>query len=1422
MKKISMCLSGLLLLGSLGVGHAQGKAFRPDVEVPFTRALAGSETRGELRSNLVGGEELHGGNPVLENRGGLSSGRYGSGLKRLGDSPLYMRYVGARPSKDATKATVTLDVQVKWDDGTGYQLLLDADHEAYGVSIPEDSYQFSFGGADADYSMFEYSIPENASGVLTSQTSVYGPDKVSIQVPPGVYDYFVGNPVPGDGVWIASGFDSRGDDFEMQAGMEYLFVVNTLDGHYDNCVLYKKYPMDMAVDHIISPVNEVGLGSEEVVKVAFKNTGVNEVSSFKVRYTLDDNAPVEEVVNKKLASYEVYEHTFTTKADLSEVGKHVLEVEVILEGDQVENNDVVRMNVWNVEARKTPAVFDFNDSLSYEDWIVVDSNGDGDSWFHVRGYDADNNPKGGFFASYGSRKMASNEYLVTLRPVQLQKGANHISFQYNGSFEGYYENMRVLYGRSSDVGTMTEIVRLEKFTGYPKYLFHAVDLDVAEAGDYYFAFHAYSPVDQIGIKLDNVKIDTGIHAGVPDLTVEQVVLPVSSCGLSDKEYVGAIIYNQGQGSLFNYTLSYSVDGGIPVSQTFTQEIGFGARDTLYFDQTIDLSQVDKLYEVKVSGVVNEGGRQIAEDSTLNNENVGRVRHYTPAGMPFLTDFGIEEQREDWASYKEDAWKYEDFMYYAYYTEGMEPLVSRCFEMKAGKDYRFTFNYQAGMNLLVLQLTESFEVKYGISGTDMAGWKTIVRKDECYTQEKFVEEILTVSPEADGLYSMAIVPIVNNKSLYVRSIMMEEILDYDVCMDAMETSVIHQIPLDQVGGKKYATAMVRNNGRKDIDEVKVSLVCNGRTLGSATTSLGAPGSKATVKVEYTLPSLEVGDKVIVKAVATIPGHESDDTNLNHEMEKQGEITREVMAYDYVEDGMYTLDHSLQAQGTVGCGLPYTVSAADTLTAISVGWAKADAPSQIVLQVYRWDAANQQLGHLVMEQKVQRSTDSGQIEYKIPALLLNPGDYMVAVTLSGAGLIVDADKDGFLYGIMGNLVLKQTDLGFPAIRAIFGSDGKPVAKDVAVTDITAPVESGIFSANEKIVARITNQGYETVRVPVHAIVNKTALETQTVEMQPYSVQEVVFVADLSQPETDYLITIHSELEGDVDRGNDTCSKTVHSVIPADPYVMDFESCADFAINNFNPAWTTYDGDKYANYGFQGSSFPHMGDAFAFIAFNPKKTEPSLEGPGFELIAPYQGERFGGSFASEKGVNDDWLISPKLMLPYEGAQIEFYVKSYVDTYGLERYNVLVSTTDAEIASFERVGAGQAPADAWTKVNVDLGKYAGKEVYIAIQCVSQDAFLFMVDDIRVSKPTAVEGNDVAASLSLYPNPASEQLNIVAGSGIIRQVSIFNLSGVEVYSRGSLETGHLRLDVSSLPSGMYFARVSTGKGVATMKFVVR
>jgi hypothetical protein len=132
-------------------------------------------------------------------------------------------------------ASVTLTAGNVWDDGTGYQMLLDADATAYGTIIPTTGGLTSGGDASAaTYAEFEYKIPENADGALTTSNIVIN-NTVTILIPAGVYDFCITNPTPDDRVWIASeqgNVGGRADDFEFVSGGTYIFTV-TLSGQND-------------------------------------------------------------------------------------------------------------------------------------------------------------------------------------------------------------------------------------------------------------------------------------------------------------------------------------------------------------------------------------------------------------------------------------------------------------------------------------------------------------------------------------------------------------------------------------------------------------------------------------------------------------------------------------------------------------------------------------------------------------------------------------------------------------------------------------------------------------------------------------------------------------------------------------------------------------------------------------------------------------------------------------------------------------------------------------------------------------------------------------------------------------------------------------------------------------------------------------
>ncbi len=607
------------------------------------------------------------------------------------------------------------------------------------------------------------------------------------------------------------------------------------------------------------------------------------------------------------------------------------------------------------------------------------------------------------------------------------------------------------------------------------------------------------------------------------------------------------------------------------------------------------------------------------------------------------------------------------------------------------------------------------------------------------------------------------------------------------------------------------------------------VLNGETvLGTANVELPEVDGVADAEVEFALSGFEVDDEFTLTFRATVVDHADIDLTDDNEMQKSVIVAQDVMAYDAVTDAMFedVESYAIGSDSELSAGIPFSLAVKDTLTAISVGWG-APAGEEVTVAIYHWDAATQTMGDLIFETTGSAGTESGFVEYETPGLWLEAGDYMITEASTGYILMADMTAEGYLYVTSNDPPTYQAGFGYPAIRAVFGSDAVLRAKDAAAEAILSPRGDGLFTANQEVEVQVRNMGYEEITVPVVLAVNKEEpIGPQTVTLAPYAVGTVTFTADMSAPSTEYVLTAIAQLEGDEDATNDTVTKVVNSFAPANPYEMNFEYCEDWATEGFNPAWTTVDVDGAAIGGWAEISYPLMDQTAGFFVFNPALTEPSLIEDGSDVAAPHSGERYGASMFNLEGVaNDDWLISPKLLLPATDAKMSFYVKSLTDQYGMEEYNVLISETDNDPDSFTMIGeTREAPADAWTLVEVDLNEYAGQEVHLAIQCVSFDIFMFMIDDIVVSAPTGNEGGDrLDAQLSLYPNPASETVRILSTDARINQVSIMNLSGALVYeSAATLNQTEFRYNVSGLNAGIYFARVKTDQGTAILKFVVR
>ena len=79
------------------------------------------------------------------------------------------------------------------------------------------------------------------------------------------------------------------------------------------------------------------------------------------------------------------------------------------------------------------------------------------------------------------------------------------------------------------------------------------------------------------------------------------------------------------------------------------------------------------------------------------------------------------------------------------------------------------------------------------------------------------------------------------------------------------------------------------------------------------------------------------------------------------------------------------------------------------------------------------------------------------------------------------------------------------------------------------------------------------------------------------------------------------------------------------------------------------------------------------------------------------------------------------------------------------------------------------------------------------------------------------IDQNALDASLNLYPNPATDQLNISISQ--IQNISIVDASGKSIFNQDYLDVEVVELSVSDYQSGIYIISVTTAQGIVNSRF---
>nr|HPH61728.1 FlgD immunoglobulin-like domain containing protein [Candidatus Syntrophosphaera sp.] len=179
----------------------------------------------------------------------------------------------------------------------------------------------------------------------------------------------------------------------------------------------------------------------------------------------------------------------------------------------------------------------------------------------------------------------------------------------------------------------------------------------------------------------------------------------------------------------------------------------------------------------------------------------------------------------------------------------------------------------------------------------------------------------------------------------------------------------------------------------------------------------------------------------------------------------------------------------------------------------------------------------------------------------------------------------------------------------------------------------------------------------------------------------------------------------------------------------------------------------------------------------------------------------------------------------------------------YGLERFRVGVSTLPSVIVQgFTYINDGEyveAPTE-WHEYVYDISAYDNQAVYVAIRCVSNDAFVFYVDDFSAHSDggSLVSSDDPSVPALVtelqgnYPNPFNPETTIsfsLKEAGPVT-LDIYNVKGqlVRRLVDEALNSGRHSVvfdgrDANGEPvsSGMYFCQMRAGSYGATRKMIL-
>lgn len=208
----------------------------------------------------------------------------------------------------------------------------------------------------------------------------------------------------------------------------------------------------------------------------------------------------------------------------------------------------------------------------------------------------------------------------------------------------------------------------------------------------------------------------------------------------------------------------------------------------------------------------------------------------------------------------------------------------------------------------------------------------------------------------------------------------------------------------------------------------------------------------------------------------------------------------------------------------------------------------------------------------------------------------------------------------------------------------------------------------------------------------------------------------------------------------------------------------------------------------------------------------------------VEPHSGSYFvwlGGSSAQpEIGSVEQNFSIPKANY----AQLSFYLKmpaaapNMSDYMHVEMDSLLifqVTPADSSTYGFEFV-----------KVSINVSSWADGNThnlrFVCNQSTVNGITNFIIDDVSVSINAGLAEIIADSLFTVYPIPAENELNLwIHKNWKHGHIHLYNLQGQEILNR-SIDQKEIKIDVSSIPSGVYLLIIRNEKGLSRKKIIIK